>query len=83
MAPRAVRTRQELVRDVADEDVRERELLLPLDQRARLAPDQVSPFELLEDAIDLGIGVESQERVVPEDLPDDGRVEEDRAVPWR
>ena len=38
---RAVGTRQEVVGDVADQNVRERELLLALDDRRGLAPDEI------------------------------------------
>ena len=48
VAPRALRARQQVVRDVADQDVRERELLLSLHDRAVFAPDQVSALELLQ-----------------------------------
>src|SRR6478672_4349940 len=58
-------------------------LLLVLDQRACLAPDDVAAFELLEDVVDVRIGVQRQQRVVPEHLADDGRIEEQRAVPRR
>src|SRR5437868_1506727 len=48
VTPRAVRARQQLVGNVADQHVRERELVLVLDDRARLAADQIATLELVE-----------------------------------
>ena len=76
MATRTVGARQELVGDVADQNVRERELLPVLDDRAGLTPDQIAALELVEDAVDVGIGAEREQRVVPEHLPHDRSVQE-------
>ena len=46
------------------------ELLLVLDDRARLAPDQVAALELLEHVVDVGLGAQREQRVVPEHLAD-------------
>ena len=55
MSACSVGARQELVRDVPDQDVCERELLLVLDHRGRLATDQIAALELVEHAIDVWI----------------------------
>src|SRR4051794_11770219 len=81
--PRTIRAREELVRDVADEHMGERPLLLVLDERARLSPDQVAPLELLEDVVEVGLGGQGEQCAVPEDLADDGGIQEDRAVAGR
>src|SRR5579872_6684715 len=83
MAPRSVGAGKQLVRHVPDQDVGERELLLGLDDRGRLAPDQVSSLELVEDAVYVGLRVQRDERLRPEDLSDHGRVEEQRPVALR
>ena len=78
VAPRTVRAGQEVVRDVADQDMREGELLLAFDDRRGLAANQIAALELLEQACEVPvIGVHRAERAVPEDPPDDGGVEEE------
>src|SRR5581483_1991180 len=70
MLPRSLRPRQELVSDVTDRGVGERELLLVLENRHGLAPYEVAALELGEDPVNVTIGAQRSERVRPEHLSD-------------
>src|SRR5258707_6148275 len=84
VASRSVCPRQEVVGDVADEDVSEGPLLLALDDRRRLSPDEIAELELYEDALDVRARrADGAQRAVPEDLADDRRVEEQRTLALR
>src|SRR5258707_104015 len=78
---RSVRSRQEVVGDITDEDVSEGPLVLALDDRRRLSPDEIAELELFEDALDVSARrVDGAQRAVPEALADDRRVEEQRTL---
>src|SRR5207247_5229211 len=79
-----LRSRQCRVRDVADEHVLEAELLVATKPRDRLAPYQVTSFERVEQPSELELTrVHLLEGAAPEDLADDGRVEENGALAGR
>src|SRR5439155_8384183 len=80
MALPAYAARQRLVCDIANESVFERELLVPLDSRYRLAPDEIALLERSEQLRDVVTCLDSENGAAPEDAPDDGRVDEDAAL---
>src|SRR5262249_57330125 len=72
----APRARLELVRDVADENVLERPLLVALDPGHGISADQVASLESGQDAAQgRGIARDALERTPPEDPADDRRIE--------
>ena len=72
----ALRARERLVRDVLDEPVLERELLVALDPGDRLAADEVALPRASRAACDRSRPlVDARERAPPEDAPDDGGVD--------
>src|SRR5581483_6820890 len=65
--PGALRARNQLVRDVADQDMREPELRLVLENRRRLATDEIPPLERIEQLFEIvDLRVECAQRVEPE-----------------
>ena len=77
----ASRPREELVGDVADQHVLERVLVVALDRRDSLAPDQVAALEVLEQlgqaVADIGHALEA---ALPEHLALHGGVDQHRSL---
>ena len=78
----ALGARQQLVRDIADEDVLEAELLLAFDHRARLTQDQIAALERAEELRQpvRPAARDPLDRPAPEGLADDRGVEQQRPL---